>query len=270
MARAGTVSRGRRLFSTTVALWNDAQYLKFGDERTRAARELLARVPLERAARVVDLGCGPGNSTALLRERWPDAGLSGVDNSPEMLQRARRDFPSIEWILGDAGSFRAPEPVDLLFANAVFHWLPDHATLFPSLLEQLRQGGALAVQMPHSFEQPSHRLMREVRARLFPERKAVAAATPVAGAAFYYDLLAPRATAVDIWRTTYEHVMPDAAAIVGWVKGTGLRPYLDDLTEKERTAYLSEYLAAIDRVYPAQVDGKRLFSFPRLFIVAVR
>ena len=253
-----------------MALWNDAQYLKFGDERTRAARELLVRVPLERAERVVDLGCGPGNSTALLRERWPDAKLSGVDNSPEMLARARRDFPGIAWTLGDAGSYHAPEPLDLLFANAVFHWLPDHAALFPSLIAQVKRGGVLAVQMPHSFEEPSHRLMREVRARLFPEKKAVTAVTPVAPAAFYYDLLAPRAALVDIWRTTYEHVMPDAAAIVEWVKGTGLRPYLDDLTESERTAYLAEYLAALERVYPARADGKRLFSFPRLFIVAVR
>jgi trans-aconitate 2-methyltransferase len=253
-----------------VARWNDAQYLKFGDERMRAARELLRRVPLEGVERAVDLGCGPGNSTALLRDRWPNARLTGIDNSPEMLAGARRDFPTVEWILADAGSYRAAEPVDLLFANAVFHWLPDHGMLFPSLIRQVSKGGALAVQMPHSFDEPSHRLMREVRARLMPERSAVIAATPVAGAAFYYDLLAPLASAVDIWRTTYEHVMPDAAAIVEWVKGTGLRPYLDDLTESERAAYLSEYLAAIDRAYPARVDGKRLFSFPRLFIVAVR
>jgi trans-aconitate 2-methyltransferase len=253
-----------------VALWNDAQYLKFGDERTRAARELLTRVPLERVERAVDLGCGPGNSTALLRDRWPDAKLTGIDNSPEMLERARQDLPSVEWVLGDAASYRATEPVDLLFANAVFHWLPDHATLFPALIQQLTRGGVLAVQMPHSFEEPSHRLMREVRARLTPGGSAVNAAPPVAGAAFYYDLLAPHASAVDIWRTTYEHVMPDAAAIVEWVKGTGLRPYLDELTESERTAYLAEYLAAIDRAYPARVDGKRLFSFPRLFIVAIR
>jgi trans-aconitate 2-methyltransferase len=260
----------RRLSSTTVARWNDAQYLKFGDERTRAARDLLVRVPLERVERAVDLGCGPGNSTALLRERWPNARLSGVDNSPEMLERARRDFPAMEWILGDAGSFRASGPVDLLFANAVFHWLPEHATLFPSLIERVRHGGALAVQMPQSFQEPSHRLMREVRVRLFPGRTDVDAATPVGPPAFYYDLLAPHAAAVDIWRTTYEHVMPDAAAIVEWVKGTGLRPYLDDLSESERATYLAEYLAAIELAYPAQVDGKRLFSFPRLFIVAVR
>jgi trans-aconitate 2-methyltransferase len=253
-----------------VAVWNDAQYLKFADERTRAASELLARVPLARAERVVDLGCGPGNSTALLRERWPDASLSGVDNSPQMLDRARRDFPAIEWILGDAGSYAPSGPVDLLFANAVFHWLPDHATLFPSLIDKVGQGGVLAVQMPQNFSEPSHRLMREVRARLMPGRKPVTALTPVAAAAFYYDLLAPRATTVDIWRTTYEHVMPDAAAIVEWVKGTGLRPFLDDLSEGERAAYLAAYRDAIDLAYPPQIDGQRLFSFPRLFIVAVR
>jgi trans-aconitate 2-methyltransferase len=253
-----------------VAVWNDAQYLKFADERTRAAAELLARVPLARAERVVDLGCGPGNSTALLRERWPAAGLSGVDNSPQMLERARQDFPSIDWILGDAGSYTPAEPVDLLFANAVFHWLPDHATLFPSLIERVKKGGVLAVQMPQNFEEPSHRLMREVRARLMPGREPVTALTPVAGAAFYYDLLAPRATTVDIWRTTYEHVMPDAAAIVEWVKGTGLRPYLDGLTENERAGYLAAYRDALDLAYPPRVDGKRLFSFPRLFIVALR
>lgn len=253
-----------------MTLWDDTQYLKFGEERTRAARELLVRVPLARAERVVDLGCGPGNSTALLRERWPEARLSGVDNSAEMLERARRDFPSIDWVLGDAGSHAPPEPVDLMFANAVLHWLPDHAALFPALIEKVKKGGVLAVQMPLSSAEPSHRLMREVRARLMPGRPEVEGATPVAKAPFYYDLLAPRAASVDVWRTTYEQVMPDAAAIVEWVKGTGLRPYLDDLTESERASYLAEYRAAIDLAYRPQVDGKRLFSFPRLFIVAVR
>jgi trans-aconitate 2-methyltransferase len=258
-----------------VAVWNDAQYLKFGDERTRVASELLTRVPLAKPERVVDLGCGPGNSTALLRERWPEAQLSGVDNSPQMLERARRDFPAqdpsaIDWILGDAATYAPAAPVDLLFANAVFHWLPDHATLFPSLIEKVRKGGVLAVQMPQNFQEPSHRLMREVRDRLLPGRKPVTALTPVASAAFYYGLLAPHATAVDIWRTTYEHVMPDAGAIVEWVKGTGLRPYLDDLAEEERAGYLAAYRDAIDLAYPPQIDGKRLFSFPRLFIVAVR
>jgi trans-aconitate 2-methyltransferase len=250
--------------------WDDAQYLKFGDERTRAARELLLRVPLSSAERIVDLGCGPGNSTALLQARWPSARLTGVDNSAEMLAHARQALPEIEWIQGDAATFTPPEPVDLLFANAVFHWLPDHDSLFPALLEKIRAGGVLAAQMPDNHEEPSHRLMRETRAGLWPRRTAVRALSPVASPAFYYDLLAPRARAVDIWRTTYEHVMPDAAAIVEWVKGTGLRPHLDDLDEGERAAFLAAYLQAIEVAYPVRRDGQRLFSFPRLFMVAVR
>ena len=253
-----------------MAVWDDAQYLKFGDERTRAARELLARVPLAHAEQVVDLGCGPGNSTALLRERWPTARISGVDNSPEMLVRARKDHPSIEWICADAGSFTPDQPADLLFANAVLHWLPDHAALFPLLVGRVRPGGVLAVQMPDNFEEPSHRLMRATRAKLTPGRDEVRTVTPVAEAAVYYDLLAPHATRVDIWRTTYEHVMSDVDSIVEWVKGTGLRPFLDDLDGAELDAFLLEYRHAIDAAYPPRVDGRRLFTFPRLFVVVVR
>ncbi|HEY2408519.1 MAG TPA: trans-aconitate 2-methyltransferase [Polyangiaceae bacterium] len=260
-----------------MALWNDQQYLKFGDERTRAARELLQRVQLSTAARVVDLGCGPGNSTALLRERFPTAKLCGVDNSPEMLARARRDFPDIDWLDADAATFRAREPVDLLFANAVLHWLPNHAELFRTLLEQLEPGGVLAVQMPRNFAEASHRLMRETSAdaaasgtQSLARLNHVRDLTPVESPEFYYDLLAPHARSVDIWETVYEHVMVDAAAIVEWVKGTGLRPYLDALSAEERPRYLERYTAGIERAYPMRSDGRRLLRFPRLFLVAVR
>jgi trans-aconitate 2-methyltransferase len=253
-----------------MSAWDDAQYLKFGDERTRAARDLLARVPLGRAERVVDLGCGPGNSTALLRERWPAARLTGVDNSPEMLARARKDHSDVEWVCADAATYRPDPPAELLFANAVFHWVPDHAALFPSLIERLPAAGVLAVQMPHSFNEPSHCLMRETRLAVAPGRPAAGAAAPVGDAAFYYDLLAPRARTVDIWRTTYAHVMPDADAIVEWVKGTGLRPFIDDLDDPTRARFMASYRRGIDAAYPARADGKRLFPFPRLFLIAVR
>src|SRR5262245_19286848 len=125
--------------------WNDAQYLLFANERTRPARELLARVPLTSPRRVVDLGCGPGNSTALLRERWPEAALTGVDSSAEMLRRARQDLPDVDWITADAASFTSSEPLDVLFSNALLQWLPDHASLLPALLSQLSPGGVLAI-----------------------------------------------------------------------------------------------------------------------------
>ena len=250
--------------------WDHAQYLKFADERTRPARELLARVPAIAVRRVVDLGCGPGNSTALLRERWPEARITGVDSSSEMLERARQEDPAIEWRQADAGSFESAEPLDVLFANALLQWLPDHARLVPRLFEQLRDGGALALQMPHNFDQPSHRWMRELPGPWTERTARVRSASPVGSPAFYYDLLARRASQVDIWQTTYEHVMPDAAGIVEWVAGTGLRPYLEALLPAERPAFLDAYTRALDSAYPARADGQRLFSFPRLFIVAVR
>jgi trans-aconitate 2-methyltransferase len=250
--------------------WDQAQYAKFIDARTRPAQELLARVPLSAAARVVDLGCGPGNSTELLCARWPSARITGVDSSPEMLRSARAAAPAIEWLEADLRAYRADVALDVLFANAVMHWLPDHASLFPALLDQLQPGGALAIQMPYNFEEPSHRAMREIAGPWAATTQQVRTESPVGTPAFYYDLLAPRARAVDIWQTRYEHVMADARAIVEWVKGTGLRPYLEALPEREREPYLTAYEARIAEVYPPRADGRRLFSFPRLFIVAIR
>lgn len=248
--------------------WDDRQYLKFADERTRPARELLSRVPLDAAERVIDLGCGPGNSTLLLRERYPNATLMGVDSSPEMLARARQELPGVSFEAADLASYRAPVAQDLMFANAVFQWLPDHGLLLPRLRAQLRAGGVLAFQVPCNFDEPSHVLMRSVPGSWSSATAAVKKRASVGDAAFYYDLLAPGARSVDVWRTTYEHVMDDAAAIVEWVKGTGLRPYLDAVSGVERSGYLRAYTEAIDRAYPARSDGRRLFSFPRLFVVA--
>lgn len=250
--------------------WDDQQYLKFADERTRAARDLLARVPLDAAQHIVDLGCGPGNSTALLAERWPQARIVGVDSSAEMLRTARRDLPQLEWVEADLRTWRPQAPVDLLFANAVMQWLPDHARLLPALLQQVRPGGVLAIQMPCNFDEPSHRLMRETPGPWAERVAGARAIAPVAGPAWYYDLLAPHAGRIDLWQTTYQHVLADAQAIVEWVRGTGLRPYLEALHEDERNAYLAAYLAAIDDAYPVRSDGRRLFPFPRLFMIVTR
>ena len=249
--------------------WDQAQYLKFADERTRASRELLARVPVERPTHVVDLGCGPGNSTALLHARWPEAHVVGVDSSPEMLARARRDLPALSFELADVRAY-SPPPVDVFFANAVLQWVPDHGPLLQRWLGALAPAGAVAVQMPCNFDEPSHRLMREVHGPWNSRVAEVHERAGVGGAAFYYDLLAPAAASVDVWQTRYEHVMQDASAIVEWLKGTGLRPYLEALPAALRTDYLAAYTEAIDAAYPVRSDGKRLFSFPRLFVVAVR
>lgn len=261
-----------------MADWNARQYLKFEDQRTRPARDLLARVPLARpqgeSVFVVDLGCGPGNSTELLAQRFPGAEVLGLDTSPDMLVTARARQPAARFEEADASTFILPRPADLIFANAVLQWVPDHDVLLPRLMSMLAPGGVLAVQMPDNLDEPSHVAMREAAmSGPWADRLAVATSArtvlPEPGA--YYDMLAPVAAgAVDIWHTIYNHPLDGVAAIVEWVKGTGLRPFIDPLEGDERAEFLEEYAARLAAPYPPRVDGKVLLAFPRLFIVAVK
>jgi trans-aconitate 2-methyltransferase len=255
-----------------MTAWSAAQYTKFEDERSRPAADLLARVPLERARRVVDIGCGPGNSTELLLARFPAAEVIGLDSSPEMLTAARQRLPGTAFVEADVAAW-SPEPAaELLFSNATFQWVTGHRTVARRLLATLPAGGVLALQMPDNLAEPSHTLMRDV-ALDGPWRLKFAA--PIAReeippAAAYYDLLKPLSARVDIWTTIYHHPLADPAAIVEWVRGTGLRPYLARLTPDEERAYLADYESRLAEAYPPLVDGRVLLRFPRLFIVAVR
>ena len=252
-----------------MAAWNPSQYLKFADERTRPAADLLARVALASPATVVDLGCGPGNSTELLARRWPDAQVTGVDNSAEMLEKAGRDHPDWTWQLADIAAWSPRAPADLIFANAALHWVPDHGTLFPRLFGHVAKGGALAVQMPRNFGEPSHTMMhRTAEDPRWRDRLAGIQRRPVDGPGRYYDLLAPLARRLDLWETDYVHVLDGVDAILEWVRGTGLRPYLDPLDKAERAEFTSRYLAALGEAYRPAADGRVLFPFRRLFIIA--
>jgi trans-aconitate 2-methyltransferase len=256
-----------------VADWNPGQYLKFEDERTRPSHDLLRRVPLAQAGRCVDLGCGPGNSTALLVERFPRAAIIGVDTSPGMIAKARERLPTLTFEQADISAWEPDERVDLIFANAVLQWVPDHSNLLPRLASFLSPGGCLAVQMPNNQDEPSHRLMRAV-AQAEPWagklRSATAARETIGSLEAYYGWLLEAGCHVDIWQTTYVHPLDGAAAIVAWFKSTALRPFLDPLSSGETSAFLARYEAEIAGAYPAQGDGKVLLRFPRLFFVAQR
>lgn len=248
--------------------WSPSTYLAFEDERTRPARELLARVSVSAPRSVVDVGCGPGNSTELLTARWPSARVTGLDSSPAMLEAARQRVPEASFVQADAQHW-VPEPgTDVVFANATYQWIPDHLAVLPRVLEALAPGAELAVQMPDNLAEPTHLLMHTA-ARSFPAL-ATAGREPLPPAAAYYDALAPHAARIDVWHVIYQHVMDDADAIVTWVKATGLRTFLDPLSPADQTKFLAEYTDMIDAAYAQRANGKRLLRFPRLFLVATR
>jgi trans-aconitate 2-methyltransferase len=256
-----------------MADWSAEQYLKFEDERTRPSRDLLAQIPVADARRVVDIGCGPGNSTELLVKRWPQATVTGIDTSADMLKQARERLPAHKFIEANVAHWAPPENTDVLFANAIFQWVPGHLKQLQRLLGALPRGGVLAVQMPDNLDEPIHMLMREV-AKQGPWREQLSDKTRVRDAlpapGGYYDAMRPISMRLDIWHTIYNHVLDDAAAVVEWIKGSGLRPFLDPLEAPERKLFLAEYTARVAAAYPPQQDGKVLLRFPRLFIVAVR
>jgi trans-aconitate 2-methyltransferase len=252
--------------------WSPQQYLKFEAERTRPAAELLARVELKAPRVVVDLGCGPGNSTGLLLKRFRTAAVAGIDSSPEMIAAARKRIGGARFEVADVVSWRPDADTGLVFANAVMQWVPDHIGVLARILEALSPDAVLAVQIPDNLAEPNHVLMRQ-SARAIGRGDLVAAAEaardPVRPAQEYYARLSPLAT-LDLWRTTYFHVLAGPDAILEWLKGTGLRPYLGALSDEEQVAFLADYRDRIAAAYPAHCRGEVVLPFPRLFMVAVR
>lgn len=255
--------------------WDPSQYLRFEAERDRAAQDLLARLPRDLAPREIwDLGCGAGQHAIQLRRRHPHSAVHGLDSSAAMLERARSAGPDIDWRQGDLALWRPDVPADLIFANASLQWIPDHAALFPRLTRALTPGGVIAVQMPMAHETPHHTLMRET-AQDGPwagRLAGVGTIAPLLGAEAYYDLLARDCGDIDIWSTRYLHVLGGADAVLEWMKGTALRPYLSALAEDPAmgAAFLSALGARLAEAFPPRPDGATLLPFPRLFLAARR
>jgi trans-aconitate 2-methyltransferase len=252
--------------------WSAKLYSTFEQERTRPVRDLVAAIATADVQTAVDLGCGPGNSTEVLAQRFPDASISGMDSSEDMLVNARERLPALNFELADIASWDPTQTFDVILANASLQWVPDHASLYPRLLSKLNPGGSLAVQTPDNMEEPSHRLAREVAANgPWASKIGTVKHPPRHNASYYYELLHEHCSSVDVWRTTYHHPLAGGhQAVVEWVKATALRPYLTPLDEAEKAAYLAKYLQAISQAYPLLPNGTVLFPFPRLFVVAKR
>ncbi|KAH8706009.1 putative O-methyltransferase [Talaromyces proteolyticus] len=258
--------------------WNAEQYSKFLGERTRPALDLLAQIQTERPLRVVDLGCGPGNSTEVLLNRWPDAHITGMDSSPDMVAKAQKTLPQLEFELGDLSTWTPSPggPVDVYFSNAVFQWIPSEQRLplVSRFLENQNSGGVFAFQVPDNYLEPSHAMMRETAVDGGPWTAVLKDRQPALAkfqsAQEIYDNLIPLCSSLNIWHTHYYHILDNHEAVVEWVKGTGLRPFIDPLSEENRKGFIQRYLQRLRRVYPVCVDGKVILKYPRLFVVAVR
>ncbi|GAB3766086.1 trans-aconitate 2-methyltransferase [Microlunatus parietis] len=250
-----------------MPVWNPSVYLQFADQRSRPFFDLVGRVDADRPRTVVDLGCGPGQLTASLAERWPSATVIGLDSSPEMIEQAQAYASDrVSFAVADLRDWQPDGPVDVIISNATLQWIPEHRDLLPILIDRLSDGGWLAFQVPGNFDQPSHVLLYELaRDPRFARWTEGTALRPVIGAAEYLDDLA-RFGQVDAWETTYLHLLEGPDPVFRWISGTGARPVLQALPEPQRTEFVAEYQALLREAYPAREHGTVL-PFRRIFVV---
>ena len=251
--------------------WDPDRYLTYADERGRPFVELVNRVGATEPAEVVDLGCGPGNLTGLLAERWPQAHVVGLDSSPEMIAKAATLGQRVDYAVADLREWRPAAPVDVLVSNATLQWVLGHLELLPALVEALAPGGWFAFQVPGNFGEPSHTIRAELAAEPPYAAWTADVATPDShDPADYYDALAATGCAVDVWETTYLHVLRGPDPVFTWVSGTGARPTLQALPEELRESYEVEFKRRLADAYPVRADGTVLMPFRRVFAVAQR
>jgi trans-aconitate 2-methyltransferase len=253
--------------------WDAGVYLRFANERTQPSIDLINRINLPHPGRIIDLGCGPGNSTEPIRQRWPHAEVVGLDSSAHMIETARKAYPDGTWMVGDAANWEVEEPFDLVFSNAMLQWLPDHTRICRQWFDQVAPGGALAVQIPAHYDLSMNREIVEVSKdpawndRMDNARGSLTRKPP----SLYYDALESVAVHVDLWETIYHHILPGSQAVLDWFRGTGLRPYLEALSsDEERQRFEKLLLERYNAAYPRRPSGQVLFPFRRLFFVAYR
>lgn len=260
--------------------WNPALYLTWGDERGRPFHDLVGRIDASAPATVVDLGCGPGNLTSTLAQRWPGAEVLGLDSSPEMIEAARAADPgqTVTWQVEDVQTFaRTAEPgsVDVLVSNATLQWVPEHLALLPALLDAVRPGGWFAWQVPGNFDEPSHTLLGELSADARWADQLVGVHRPAAPSAPTYlqlvrgldDRAGGGRYRVDAWETTYLHVLTGQDPVFTWVSATGARTTLEALDPESRGAFEDQYKALLREAYPPGADGSVVLPFRRSFVV---
>ena len=253
--------------------WNPHQYLKFANERTQPSIDLASRIKIENPKSIIDIGCGPGNSTQVLRNRWPNAKIAGLDSSANMIEKAKKDYPDTEWIIGDASTFAFDKEYDVVFSNAALQWIQNHDSLIPRLFSIVAPSGALAVQVPANNESPLYKAVLSVSSK---EKwsKFTSGCESILNyriLEYYHNILAPISSQLDLWETIYYHVMNSHIELVEWYEGTGMRPFLERLPDDgSRKEFENEILAECRQSYRIRKDGKVLYPFKRIFFVAYK
>jgi trans-aconitate 2-methyltransferase len=251
--------------------WNPDLYLKFNQERTQPSIDLVSRIGFDKPNNIIDIGCGPGNSTQVLVSRWPGSKITGIDNSPAMIEKAKEDYPKQDWYIIDAGNEEIKGKYDIVFSNATIQWIPNHASLLKKFHALLSGHGLLAIQVPLFWDMPIGQKLLEIGSndRWNSATKRVKELFTIHDPSFYYDHLSDLFNSIDIWVSDYFHILSSQSSILEMIRSTGLRPYLDSLkSEFDRKAFEELVFQEIVKDYPLQKDGKVLFPFKRLFFIA--
>jgi len=251
--------------------WDPQQYLKFKNERTQPSIDLVSRISIEDPKTIIDIGCGPGNSTQILYKRWPTADIVGIDSSQKMIEKARADYPAQHWEVQDASNMDMRQKYDIVFSNATLQWIYNHNVLIPRLFTMVNDNGVLAVQIPANNESPFYRvLLKTAKSSKWAMFTAECEKMlTFHNAEYYYNILSRLTQNLDIWTTTYYHIMTSHKDLTDWHKSTGMRPFLEKLpSDKDREEFENEVVKECMAFYPVQSDGKILYAFQRIFFTA--
>lgn len=257
-----------------MADWNPENYLKFKNERTRPAIDLANKIEAADPEKILDIGCGPGNSTAVLSRRFPKSAIIGIDNSPNMIEAAAKSYPKLEFRLIDAScelGRLGENTFDVVFSNACIQWLPDHAKLLAEMMKLIRKGGVMAVQIPVNYDEPIHEIIKSIsESDEWRDRLSGTRSIATLSEEEYFDILSRISSDFTMWKTVYFHRMPSHESIIEWYRATGLKPYLSRLNENEKLILEEQMLEELKRRYPVRQNGEIIFRFPRLFFTAVK
>ena len=251
--------------------WDSLQYLKYKKERTQPAVDLVNRISLANPTKIIDIGCGPGNSTAVLAKKYTNAYILGVDCSQDMIETAKKEYPNLNFMMFNAETdfSNLSERFDIVFSSACIQWIPNHKSLLNQMMQVLTDGGIMAIQIPINYHEPMHKIIKEiVRSKKWSSYFSNARCFYTLTSNEYFDILSSISSDFTIWETTYYHRMKSYSSIMEWYRGTGLRPYLSVLNKEEQHAFEKDILCALSKVYPVQSNGEIIFRFPRLFLIA--